>query len=358
MKTIVITGGHHNSALVVAKELVSKGFHVVWLGHRYAARGDKNDSAEYTEVKSSGIPFYELKAGKLESVPSLSSLINIPLGFIRGLKYLLKFRPVAVLSFGGYLGLSAALPAYILRIPVYLHEQTLVAGKANAMTGKFARRIYLSWQESIKYFPKNKSQFVGLPLRPGITSAKSVKQFNNKLPTLLILGGKQGSRIINQHLFASLPSLLTKYNVIHQTGTSSVTNDYQTGLSKKEILPEDLSERYLPIGYIGEDQIGQLLTSSDLVISRSGAHMAYELALLGKASVLIPFMHTTGSEQYQQAKLLENAGLGIILPESKLTTPLLIKTISDALNLRDPSPIALPRDASSRMVNDLIADLG
>lgn len=357
MKTIIVTGGHHNSALVVAKELVAKGYHVVWLGHRYAARGDRNDSAEYIEVKASGIPFHELIAGKLESIPTLKGIGNIPLGFFRAWKYLRQFKPSAVLSFGGYLGLTVSLPAYFMRIPVYLHEQTLFPGRANTITAKFAKRVYISWQDSVRFFPKHKTQFVGLPLRPGITESKKINLFQNHLPSILILGGKQGSHVINRHVFASLPSLLISYNVIHQTGTSSVTNDYTTALTKKETLPSDLSSRYKPVGYIGEDEIGSYLASVDLVVCRSGAHTAYELALLGKRSVLIPFMHTTGSEQFRQAKLLSGAGISIILSESQLSTPLLVKTIKDGMNIDHPTPVALPRDASTRLVNDLISDL-
>jgi len=242
-------------------------------------------------------------------------------------------------------------------IPVYLHEQTLVAGRANTMTAKFARRIYLTWQDSARFFPKNKTQFVGLPLRPGILSAKHIKLFNNSLPSILILGGKQGSHIINQHVFLGLPHLLLKYNIIHQTGTSSVTDDYRSALTKKEILPSDLSVNYKPVGYIGEDEIGQYLASVDMVVSRAGAHTSYELGLLGKRSLLIPFMHTTGSEQHQQARLLEGAGISLILSESKLTTPLLLSKIKECLDMDEPSSLPLPRDAASRLVGDLIADL-
>lgn len=357
MKTIIITGGHHNSALVVAKELVNVGFNVIWLGHRFAAKGDTNDSAEYAEVMASGIPFHELIAGKLESQPTFKGIGNIPLGFIRAYKYLRQFKPAAVLSFGGYLGLAASVPAYFMGIPVYLHEQTLVAGRANSTSAKFAHRIYLAWADSARYFPKNKTQFVGLPLRPGIISAKKTKLFNNSLPSILILGGKQGSHIINQHVFAGLPTLLLKYNIIHQTGTSSVTDDYGSALTKKEILPPDLSANYKPIGYIGEDEIGQYLASVDMVVSRAGAHTAYELGLLGKRSLLIPFLHTTGSEQLQQARLLEGAGISLILLESKLSTPLLISKIKECLSMIEPASLPLPRDAASRLVDDLIADL-
>lgn len=357
MQTIIITGGHHNSALVVAKEFVKKGFNVIWLGHRYASRGDKNDSAEYKEVIGSGIEFHELRAGKIDSTPTFSEIGNIPLGFFRAWKYLMKFKPVALLSFGGYLGLTASLPAHLMGIPTYLHEQTLVAGKANTWTGKFARRIYLAWNEAARYFPYGKTQYVGLPLRESITGSKAKKLFGNDLPTILVMGGKQGSHTINTHIFAALPSLLLHYNLVHQTGSSSVTGDFETAVSKKDSLPPDLASHYLPMSYIGEGEIGSYLSSVDLVVGRSGAHTAYELGLLGRKCVLIPFMHTTGSEQHQQAKLLAKAGLATILPESELTTPKLLVSIKSALDSPTAAPLALPRDATTRLVDDLIANL-
>jgi len=357
MQTIIITGGHHNSALVVAKELVKKGFNIIWLGHRHASRGDKNDSAEYKEVTGSGIEFHELKAGKLDSTPTFSEISNIPLGFIRAWKYLRNFNPVAVLSFGGYLGLTASLPAHLMGIPVYLHEQTLVAGKANKWTGKFARRIYLAWNEAAKYFPFGKTQFVGLPLRTSIANPKPKKLFANDLPTILVMGGKLGSHTINGHIFTALPSLLSRYNLVHQTGSNSVTGDYETALLKKDSLPVEFMDRYLPVSYLSEDQIGTYLSSVELVVGRSGAHTAYELGLLGRKCVLIPFMHTTGSEQYQQAKLLHKAGLATLLPESELTTPKLLFAIKSSLSSPSVAPLALPRDATSRLINDLIANL-
>lgn len=356
MPTIIITGGHHNSALVVAKDLLSTGYKVIWLGHRYAARGDRHDSAEYKEVTAAGIPFYELVAGKLDSRPTLSQLLNIPLGYIRAGKYLAQFKPSALLSFGGYLGLAAAVPAALMGIPVYLHEQTVIAGRANILTGKFAKRIYLTWPQSAKYFPIGKTKLVGLPLRQGLMTAKAKKPFKNNLPTLLVLGGKQGSHAINVRIFTALPALLLHYNLIHQTGTSSVTQDYESALSKKASLPKDLASRYLPHGYIGETELGQYLAVSDLYIGRSGAHAAYELAILGKKALLIPFMHTTGSEQYLQAQVLASAGLALILPESELTTPKLIRFIAESLALPAASPLKLPRDASSLIIKDILSE--
>lgn len=357
MQTIIVTGGHHNSALVVAKDLMARGYHVIWLGHQFASRGDTHDSAEYIEVKGSGIPFHELKAGKLDSTPTFSEIANIPLGFIRGGKYLREFKPKAVLSFGGYLGLAASVPAYLMGIPVFLHEQTLVAGRANIITGKFAKRIYIAWNDSARFFPIANTKFVGLPLRSSITAGKRSKVFDNDLPTILVIGGKLGSHAINNHLFKGLSDLLLRYNIIHQTGMSSVTGDYETAVATKNSLPSELASHYLPISYIGEEQIGSFLASANLVAGRSGAHTSYELGVLGKKSVLIPFMHTTGNEQFKQAKLLERAGLATILPESSLTTPSLIAAIQQAFSNPVGKPLDLPRDATTLLIDDLIHNL-
>ncbi|EKD80680.1 MAG: hypothetical protein ACD_40C00038G0004 [uncultured bacterium] len=353
MPTIVITGGHHNSALVVAKELVKKGFHVAWIGHRFSTRGDTHDSAEYLEVTSVGLSFHHLKAGKIDSTPTLEEIANIPLGFIRAWRLLKQIKPDAVVSFGGYLGLAVSLSANLLRIPVYLHEQTMLAGKANRLAGYFARRVFLAWQSAARFFPANKTCYVGLPLREGLLSAKPKKIFQNSLPTILVLGGKQGSHIINTHLFAILADLLPNFNLIHQTGTNSVTRDYEASLALKNTLSPTLAAHYLPMGYIHENEVGEYLASCDLYLGRSGAHVTYELAYFGKRCLLIPYIHTTGSEQYLQAKYLRDAGLGIILPQSELSAAILLSGISSALKLPLATLPILPTNATKVMVREL-----
>jgi len=355
MKKIVITGGHHNSALVVAKDLQKNNITVEWIGHRHAANNDRNDSAEYLEVNSSNIRFHVLKAGKLDT--NLKNLYAIPRGFYQARQYLKHISPDAILSFGGYLGLSVSLPAFLMGIPIYLHEQTLVAGKANVITGKFARRIYLSWPQSAKYFRNEKTKLVGLPLRNSILHPKPHKLFANDLPTILVLCGKQGSHKINQYIFSILDKLLLKYNIIHQTGMSSATGDYETAMARKDALPTKLAPSYHPVSYIGEVEIGQYLSSVDLVIGRSGAHTAYELGVLGKKALLIPYMHTTGREQYLQAKLLAESGNALILLESNLTSNNLLSSIEKLRQLSPATKLDLPTNASEQLIIDLLKDL-
>ena len=121
---LIITGGHHNSALVVAQDFIKRGHKVAWIGHKYAQMGDKNLSAEYTEVVANNIPFYNLKAGK----SSLISLPRVPFGIYHAFKILKKEKPAAVISFGSYLGVAVVIAAWLQKIPVlFMNRQWLPA---------------------------------------------------------------------------------------------------------------------------------------------------------------------------------------------------------------------------------------
>lgn len=354
---IVISGGHHNSALVVARALEAKGHTVYWFGHRHASRLDSHDSAEYLEVKSSGFRFYDLPAGKLGSPLTLRDLFNFPLGFYRVTQLLSRLRPDCILSFGGYLGFSTCLVGACFRLPIFLHEQTVVPGKSNHLISLLARRLYLTWASSRKYYPASKVLVTGLPLRESFKTPSIDKYFSRPLPTLLVLGGKQGSHVINSLIFSHLSEILRDYNLIHQTGTSSHTGDYEKALALKEALPPALSEYYLPHGYISENEIAKMLHSVNLYIGRSGAHITYELAVLGKKAILIPFLFTHGKEQLAHARLLEKEIGAIILSQSELSYPRLTREINNLLSLATPKPLKLPLTATDSLVTDLLTNL-
>ncbi len=347
----IITGGHHNSALVVAQDFINQGHQVVWVGHKYAQRGDKNPSAEYIEVTANHIPFYNLKAGK----SSLVTIPKIPLGIYQAFKILKQEKPTAVLSFGSYLGLTVVIAAWLQQVPIFIHEQTVVAGKANSFSAPFARQIFLTWPQSQAYFPSHKTKVVGLPLRSTILQLPKISKKKSSRPTILILGGKQGSHFINQLVFQLLPRLVQDYNLIHQTGTTSVTQDYQKALQLKQSLS---LENYHPHGYIDENHIGHFYAQADLVISRSGAHTVYELAYLAKPCLLIPFEFTHQKEQLQNAKILAQTGQAIILSQSNLNSAKLLQAIQDRLNSTQIiKPLKLPTNASHRLIDNLLASL-
>ena len=163
MKTLVFTGGHHTSALVVAKELKKKGWNIIWYGHRHSMWGDESDSAEYREVTAAGIKFYDLKAGKFYATFSPLKLIRIPYGFLQAFLLLIFHRPNGIVSFGGYLAVPTVICGWLLGIPSVTHEQTLVAGWANKLISLFVKKIAVSWPNSLTHYPKAKTIFTGLP---------------------------------------------------------------------------------------------------------------------------------------------------------------------------------------------------
>ena len=327
MKKIVFIGGHHTPALAVLDSLRRKHqtpntkHQIHWVGHKYSMWGDKNVSAEYQEVTKRGIPFYDLKAGKLYKTFHPLKLIRLPFGFLQAAYYLLKIRPDLIVSFGGYLAPPVVIAGWLLGIPSVTHEQTVIGGWANKLVARFAKKIFVSWEESLKHFPEEKTIVTGNPLRRSIFEVKNPLSplFSPLNPTLYITGGKQGSHVINEAVKGALPELLKKYNVIHQCGRSTVYDDYQELSSDGGELSSDLRSRYILRDYITEEEIGAVFAAADVVISRAGANIVCELAALGKPAILIPIPWVSHNEQHKNAQILVDAGSAVILEEKDLS---------------------------------------
>lgn len=228
---IVFTGGHHNSALEVARKILElkPDTKILWLGHKHTMLGDKSISAEYKEVTIYNIEFRDLKAGKVYKTFKLIHWLRLPYGFIQSFYYLISFRPNLVVSFGGYLAVPVVLAAWILRIPSVTHEQTVVTGLANHFISKFTDKIFITWKSSEKYFNKNRTILTGLPLRESVIYPKNISDnfnFQNDLPIIYITGGKQGCHIVNMAIKEKLSEILTFANIVHQIGSTTVTDDF------------------------------------------------------------------------------------------------------------------------------------
>ena len=328
MKKIVFIGGHHTPALAVldalakSYELSAKSF--FWIGHKYSMWKDKNVSAEYQEVTGRGIPFYDLKAGKLYKTFHPLKLIRLPFGFLQAFYYLVRTRPQLIVSFGGYLAPPVVVAGWFLGIPSVTHEQSASGGWANRLVARFAKKIFVTWEESLKYFPKEKTVVTGNPLRKTIFAEISNLKSQiskSKFKTIYVTGGKQGSHVINEAVKEALPELLKKYNIIHQCGRSTVFDDHK---KLKKLSPAyrqaGLKQRskYVLKDYVTEDEIGAVFAAADIVISRAGANVVYELAALGKPAILIPIPWVSHNEQMKNAKILADVGAAIILEEKDL----------------------------------------
>lgn len=342
-KRIAIIGGHLTPALAVLNELKSQGFEdIIWIGTKYSQTRNKNVSLEYQIVQKTDTPFITLKAGKLwrkftfkTLIPAIQNLILIPYGFIKSFQILIKHKPTVVVSFGGHLALPLVFIAKILGIKSITHEQTVVLGLTNKIISKFADRVCVSWENSLKFFPEAKTVYTGLPIREELLpKAHKIKYFKNDLPILLVMGGNQGSNTINWRLSKILPDLLKITNIIHLTGNSTLTKDYRKAIESKSKLDENVTNRYIVKENAYFEEYANYLNSSDVVLSRAGANAISELLLHGKLSVLIPIPWASNNEQLKNAKILEETGLGLVLEQYDEMPPIeifnAIKVLLDA----------------------------
>jgi UDP-N-acetylglucosamine--N-acetylmuramyl-(pentapeptide) pyrophosphoryl-undecaprenol N-acetylglucosamine transferase len=339
---ILITGGHATPAIACIEELKSRGYsNFIYIGQKKSILFDKNTSSEYKLVTEKlNLPFKSILAGKLSLLPNFSSFIwflRIPIGFIQAFWWLLISKPSLVLTFGSHVALPIVFWAYILRIPIVAHEQTLILGRANRFIQKLATKVCLSWpsKEEITNYElrmKNEGKYVltGNPVRKEILEAnKELFEFGNKKrETIFITGGNQGAHIINEFIFGNLAKLLTKFNIIHQTGSNSLFNDFD----KANSLAEKFNQNnicYIPKNYVFAEEMASAYKQSAVLISRAGANTITECLVLKKKAILIPLPNSSGNEQYLNGKMLESLGLGLVIEQKDLGQIDLVQKIEE-----------------------------
>jgi UDP-N-acetylglucosamine--N-acetylmuramyl-(pentapeptide) pyrophosphoryl-undecaprenol N-acetylglucosamine transferase len=327
---IVLIGGHLAPALSVL-EALPKDTQVLFVGRKYALEGDNALSLEYKTITSLKIPFVGLNTGRLQrkvTKYTLFSLLKLPSGIIKSFLILLGFRPDVVVGFGGYVSIPVVFCAYLLGIPVVIHEQTTEIGLANRIVSRFAKKICISWSSSRKYFPKNKVVLTGNPMRKFSILNSKFSLFNNKLPTIYVTGGSSGSHAINVLVEEILEKLLTTYNVIHQAGAAHEYHDFHRLEQLKQSLPENLRDNYILQKLIDPSQIGDLINLSSLIISRSGINTVTELINFEKPALLIPLPFSQSNEQLKNAKFLEKIGLAVVLEQSEINGKKLLRAVN------------------------------
>lgn len=365
MKKIVICGGHLTPALALIDQLKKeKNLELIFFGRKFSTEGSENISAEFKEIEQQNIKFVNIKAGRLSrklTRHALGSYAKIPLGFFLSFYYLLKVRPKLIISFGGYLSLPVVFCGWLLGIDSICHEQAITPGLANRINSLFSRKIYVSWQNSAKYFPKEKTEVVGNLTRRDIFQTKpqnpKIAAFLNKNPNyILVTGGNQGSHFINNLVFTNIKKL-KDFSIFHILGTANYRGDH---LKAKKIK----FGNYFACDFVSTKDIGAVLNNASFLIARSGANTVWELAVLGIPAIFIPLPNSAGNEQLENAKILEKAGSATIIEQKNLSAGSLkdvIFTMQEKLNsykskAKDFSK-TLPRNASNKLTAWICSNL-
>ena len=333
---ILVTGGgssgHISPALAIIKTIGELAKGADWHPQFRYIGGTRG--IERQQVTAAGIDFVGVATGKLRryfSLENLTDLFRIPIGVAQSLREVARFRPHVMLSTGGYVGVPAVLAAYMLRVPILTHEQTVQVGLANRITARFATTIALTFESARHELPaalREKAIVTGNPVRPlifggdGAAAARwaGFAGADDELPTIYVTGGSQGARIINRAVEAALPDLLKICRIIHQCGQQpdGEQQDYDRLEQAAAKLPPELRRRYYFTRFVGAE-IKDVFALADLVAGRAGAGTIAEICVLGKPALYIPLVPTGGDEQTRNAQACAAAGAATIIAQTELS---------------------------------------
>lgn len=321
------TGGHIYPALAIA-DILQQAYGV--RAHYIGAK----DGMERKIMESETIPFYGIGVAPLVGIPPLKKFLGMFRnlgGFFRSLILISKIRPELIIGTGGFVAGPVLAAAFLLRVPIVIHEQNVAPGFTNILLSRVAREIWMTFNESASFFPKGrKLVLTGMPLRKNFQTytkeeGRSRFGFGKEDKILLVTGGSQGSSLINRTIRPLYRDIIERlgYKIIHVTGPSFY-QDIAGSLSPEE---KQLAEegRLLIREYIREMDLA--LNAADVTISRSGASFICELIATNSFSIQIPMKRSAANHQLKNAKAVEKAGLGTIIEEDDLTSRKLFETL-------------------------------
>jgi UDP-N-acetylglucosamine--N-acetylmuramyl-(pentapeptide) pyrophosphoryl-undecaprenol N-acetylglucosamine transferase len=354
------TGGHIYPGLAVAdrlRELLSArstSARIVWLG--------STKVSDRAAVEAAGLEFFPIPSGKLRreiSLENLADAFRVVAGYGASRRVLAGLRPRLLFSKGGYVSVPPCRAAASLGIPVFTHESDFSPGLATRLNAGIAETVFVSYEETRDAFPPARRPSVivsGQPIRAAIRSGDPAAGrirtgFPEGLPLILVIGGSQGARRLNDLVEASLPGLLPKACVIHQTGPGN------PGVPR-EALPRGLEGRYRSFEYLREE-LPDLLAAASLYVGRAGAGSLWECAAAGLPMVLIPLAGAgTRGDQVENARWFAARLAARVLEGRDAEDPSALVSaclgfLDDPEELRRASRTA--RDLGARDAADIIA---
>ncbi len=343
------SGGHFYPLIAVAQRLKDYKNDTFDIELFYFGPEPYNQKA----LDDTGIAFIRIPSGKKRKYFSLFNFLDVFkvfFGFFFAIVQLYRIYPDAVFSKGGYTSVPVVLAAWMLRIPIMIHESDTKAGTANKLASHFARYIALGFDDAVKDFPKEKVALTGIPLRKEFLTleANAIEQLKlpSDKPLLFVTGGSIGSQRINQLILESLDELLPNFIILHQTGEK---NEEQVRLTASQLITDtSLLARYFVKGTMDAHQMHLAQSAATLIISRAGTGTIFEIAQKGKPAILIPIPEDISHDQKTNAYAYARAGAASVLEEANLTDGLLTAEITRIMS--DPNVYNQMSKAGKRFV--------
>jgi UDP-N-acetylglucosamine--N-acetylmuramyl-(pentapeptide) pyrophosphoryl-undecaprenol N-acetylglucosamine transferase len=318
------TGGHIYPAIAIAREFVSRD-----ASHRVVFIGTQR-GLEKTIVPKAGFPLEFIDVAGLKGkglVDLVKNLFKLPLGFIQAWRLVGKHEPDAVLGVGGYSSGPVLAAAKLRGVPTVIHEANAFPGVANRALARVVTKVLVAFEDAAPRLKRKDAIVTGNPIRAeffGVTNRPPATGHR-----LLVFGGSQGSRVINNAMSEALlflARLKESLEIVHQTGPADLEK-VQAAYRSSAFA----NARVVP--YI--DPMVDAIAEADVVVCRAGAMTVGELAAAGRAAIFIPFAAATNNHQELNARVVEKAGGGVVITEAALTPERLAAAISDVAS--DPA---------------------
>jgi UDP-N-acetylglucosamine--N-acetylmuramyl-(pentapeptide) pyrophosphoryl-undecaprenol N-acetylglucosamine transferase len=347
------TGGHVYPGLALAGEIESRGlgFRIRWVGSR--------GRVEERAVPRAGYPIDYLVVPHLKgrSAPALAGAVaRLPLSGATALALVRRVAPVAVVGLGGFVSGPVGAAAAALGIPLFLLEQNAQPGLTNRLLGRAARRVYVSFAAAERHFPAGRSRLLGNPVRREIAAVRHVEADGDAV-RVLVFGGSQGARSINENVPAILGTVARSGVAMHVTHVTGGETDAVAQRYAVEGLEATV------VGYI--DDMAHAYAHTDFVVCRAGATTIAELTAVGLPALYVPFPYAADDHQAANARAVVEAGGGVLVSDAEMSTDrprrLLMELLRhpQVLQRMGDSARALGRlDPAARIADDMLAELG
>jgi UDP-N-acetylglucosamine--N-acetylmuramyl-(pentapeptide) pyrophosphoryl-undecaprenol N-acetylglucosamine transferase len=272
--------------------------------------------------------YQAVTAKKLRKVVSFST-IGVALALWKGYReaktFLKAFRAEAVVSTGGYVAAATALAGARLGLPTVVLEGNAIAGRTNRWLARYATKVCVTFEETMAEFPREKTVQTGLPLREGTVLPEEVTPQAARCElsglaaekfTLLVIGGSQGARAVNERVLDAAPGLVEAgVQILHQTGERNIAE------VREQAAAKGLTGKpgYVPMAFLDEKQVPLAMRAANIIVCRGGISTLSEVMVNGLPAMIVPLPSAYADHQTYNARPLEKAGGALLRPEAELT---------------------------------------
>lgn len=327
MKKIILTGGgsagHVTPNLALIPKLRDLGYEIQYIG--------SENGIERKIIEDEKIKYHAISSGKLRryfDIKNFTDPFKVIRGIFQAVLIIRREKPNIVFSKGGFVSVPVVIAAHFNRVPVIIHESDMTPGLANKISLPYCTRICVTFPESLKSMKGHNAVLTGTPIRQELLDGsriigRRICGFTNEKPILLVIGGSLGSRFINNVVRNSLNELLKVFNIVHICGKGNMDKALE------------VRKGYVQFEYLNKE-LSHVMNAADIVVSRAGANVIFELLALKKPNLLIPLSRASSrGDQILNAASFEKSGYSMVLQEEKMTQKVFLDKIEELYKSRE-----------------------